>query len=188
MEIWKKLAKAFNLDHFIIIATEFYKISIVSLKENVIDIMLLSWHGTTHWKSPQLCNLSFVPNLLKNQNTVSVLAPPLVHDSTSANLDLLIQIYAFSHEPYFNFLQLLYSIWFSKYWTNPVQLCTESSSEHKYTDSPPKPRSKAYRCSHAPRMKLYTDNAEEIFWNFQFINHLQMHSLCQVNLTPRTDG
>lgn len=65
--------------------------------------MLLSCHGTTHWKLPQLSNLSFVPNLLKNKNTVSVLAPPLVHDSTSANLDLLIQIYAFPHEPYFNF-------------------------------------------------------------------------------------
>lgn len=44
-----------------------------------------------------------------------ILAPPLLQDSTSTNLDLVIQIYALPHESYFNFLQLLYSIGFPKY-------------------------------------------------------------------------
>lgn len=49
-----------------------------------------------------------------------LLALPLVHDFTSANLYLMIPIYAFPYEPHFNFLQLLYRIGFPKYETNPV--------------------------------------------------------------------
>lgn len=76
----------------------------------------------TPWKFPQLCNQFFFLHSISNKQTNKqkssvhsrLLAPSRVQNSTSDNLDLMIQIYAFPHESHFDFLQIFYSIGFPK--------------------------------------------------------------------------